>query len=67
MIKKIKVTGMHCASCATGIETFLRSQEGIENAQVDFEENQLKIEYTGEAELDEAWKKIEDRGYAVEQ
>jgi len=56
---------MHCASCAAGIETLLRSQGGIENAQVDFEEKQLKIEYTKEADLDKAWKKIEDMGYEV--
>ncbi|MFB6158634.1 MAG: heavy-metal-associated domain-containing protein [Candidatus Nanohalobium sp.] len=66
MEKTAKVTGMHCASCAAGIETFLKSQKGIEDAEVEYSEKQLKIEYNEDAELEKIWKQITEMGYEVE-
>jgi copper chaperone CopZ len=66
MIKTREVQNMHCSSCAEGIESLLRSQEGIKTAKVDYETGKLRIEHTEEAELDEIWKMIEEMGYEVE-
>lgn len=67
MMKTVSIFGMHCASCASGIETFLRSQDGIEMATVDFDENEARIRHTDDVDLDAVWGQIEDMGYSVEQ
>lgn len=66
MMERVAVSGMHCASCAAGIETFLKSQDGVEAAAVDFEEGEARIRHTGDADLDRLWSHIEDMGYEVE-
>lgn len=46
MIKKsYKVEGMHCASCAASVESMLGAQQGIENAQVNFADESVLVEY----------------------
>ncbi len=40
-----KVEGMHCASCAKSVETMLTSQEGVEQAKVNFADESVLVEY----------------------
>jgi len=61
----VTISGMHCASCASGIETFLRSQDGVEMANVDFEDKKARIRHTDDADLNALWDQIEDMGYNV--
>lgn len=60
------VTGMQCASCASGIELFLRSQNEIQHADVDYDADQLTIEHSSELDLDAVWQRIQNMGYDVE-
>lgn len=62
----VAVKGMHCASCAAGIETFLNSQDGVENAEVDFNESEARLVVTDNADMDGILAKIEEMGYEVE-
>ncbi len=63
---EIKVSGMHCASCALNVEKSLKDLEGVEDAQVNIGTEKATVEYDPEklklAELENA---IEDAGYGV--
>lgn len=65
MEKKFKIAGMHCASCASGIQTFLRTQEGVESAEVDFETETATIEFTEDADLEGIKEQVEQMGYKL--
>lgn len=49
-MKKIKfnVEGMHCASCAQGIEFLLESKKGVKEIRVDYNTKTAKIEFDKE-------------------
>ena len=50
MIKRsYKVEGMHCASCASSVESMLGSLEGVGNAQVNFADESVLVEYDDQA------------------
>lgn len=61
--KKItfSIEGMHCGSCAAGIQMLLQSTEGIINASADYSKK------TGEVEFDEEKIKLEDIVKAVQE
>ncbi len=67
-IKKanIRISGMHCASCALNVENSLKGLEGVEEAQVNIGTEKATVEYDPEklklAELENA---IENAGYGV--
>ena len=42
---KIKITGMHCHSCAIAIETEIMALKGIEKTSVDQAKNLARVEY----------------------
>ena len=46
-MKKIilKISGMHCASCAANIENALKKEEGIKSANVNFASEKLYLEF----------------------
>ena len=45
-VKKIfPVTGMSCASCALSVESMLKSQNGVNNASVNFASSSVWVEY----------------------
>jgi P-type Cu+ transporter len=62
----IKISGMHCASCALNVENSLNNLEGVEEAQVNIGTEKATVEYNPEklklAELENA---IENAGYGV--
>ncbi len=65
---ELKITGMHCASCAVNIEKTLESTEGVENVSVNFASEVATISYDPEKITVEDIKKIiSELGYeAVE-
>lgn len=65
-METVSVSGMSCASCASGIETFLRSQDGVEMADVDFDAGEARIRYTDAVDVDRLWSHIEEMGYEVD-
>ena len=43
--KEFIIKGMHCASCAASIDSFLRIQEGIENLSVNLQTHNLQLTF----------------------
>jgi Cu2+-exporting ATPase len=43
--QSFKVAGMTCASCAVSLETYLRPQQGVISAQVNYPNQSIAIEY----------------------
>lgn len=48
---KIKVSGMHCASCALSIDDELEAIDGVKRASTSFPRRRTKLEYD-EAKVD---------------
>ena len=51
---RIKIEGMHCGACATGIQMLVSQMEGVSSISVDYNQK------TGELEFDETKVKKED-------
>jgi P-type Cu+ transporter len=63
---EIKISGMHCASCALNIEKSLQGLEGVEEAQVNFGTEKATVEYDPDkVELQDLERSVEDVGFAV--
>lgn len=62
--KVLKISGMHCASCAALIETTLKKTEGVKTANVNFATEKLYLEFDPiEISIARIKKIIEDLGY----
>lgn len=63
---EIKISGMHCVSCALNVENSLKGLEGVEKAQVNIGTEKATVEYDPEklklAELENA---VENAGFSV--
>ena len=60
----LKIGGMSCSACSTGLEKFLNKQEGIKNATVNLIMNNASIEYDDEKlNLENIEKFIEKAGF----
>ena len=65
-IKKINldIQGMHCKSCASGIQMVLQSTDGVLNAQASYDAKKGEVEFDGEkTNLDTILKAIDQLGY----
>ena len=63
---EIKISGMHCASCALNVEKSLQGLEGVEDAQVNFGTEKATVEYhPDKVELRDLEKSVEDVGFVV--
>ena len=60
------VTGLHCASCATKTETFVKGLQGVKTASVNYADSSMKVEFLPEdispAEMKQA---IRELGYDI--
>lgn len=64
--KKIKIEGMHCASCASIIDKNLRKADGIIDANVNFATSLASIDFNeSKINLAKIKKIINDSGYQV--
>jgi len=63
---EIKISGMHCASCALNVEKSLQGLEGVGEAQVNFGTEKATVEYDPDKlKLQDLEKTVEDAGYGV--
>ncbi|EKQ54790.1 MAG: copper/silver-translocating P-type ATPase [Methanobacterium sp. Maddingley MBC34] len=63
---EIKISGMHCASCALNIEKSLQGLEGVEEAQVNFGTEKATVEYDPDkVELQDLERSVKDVGFTV--
>jgi Cu2+-exporting ATPase len=65
MIKRsYKVEGMHCASCASSVESMLGAMEGVEQAQVNFADESVLVQYDeGSVSPDQLKNSVQQIGY----
>ena len=65
----LKISGMHCASCAVNIENNLKKEKGIKSANVNFASEKLYLEFNSiEINIAKVKKIIEKLGYkAIEE
>ncbi|NYB52934.1 MAG: copper-translocating P-type ATPase [Methanobacteriaceae archaeon] len=63
---ELKISGMHCASCALNLEKSLKEVEGVEDAQVNFGTEKATVNYNPEIiKLPELEKTVKDTGFEV--
>ena len=63
----LKIKGMHCTGCSTRLEKVLNNQEGVEKAEVSFEDGKAEIKYDeNQIKLEEIKETIEDAGFEAE-
>ena len=68
MNKNIKIQGMSCAGCAKRLQDEMSLQKGITNANVNFANETLYIEYDAELNMNDLFKTIEKLGFkAIEE
>jgi Cu+-exporting ATPase len=63
---ELKITGMHCATCAVTIEESLGKLREVEKAQVNFATDSARVEFDpGKVSLREIEKAVKEAGYDV--
>jgi copper chaperone CopZ len=62
--KSFDIEGMHCNSCASGIQMVLQGTDGVLNASANYESKKGEVEYDEEkTNLENIVKAIEQLGY----
>ena len=60
----LKIDGMTCSACSSGLEKYLNKQEGIKQASVNLIMNNANIEYDDEKlSLEQVEKFVEKAGF----
>ncbi|MGB1268400.1 MAG: heavy metal translocating P-type ATPase [Flavobacteriaceae bacterium] len=66
MKKQYKITGMTCASCAMSIESYLKSQKGVNHVSVNYPNQSLTIDYdVNLVSIEEISQKVKEIGYTL--
>lgn len=64
MEKTIKITGMHCASCAALVTDAINEVKGAKVAEpIDYKAGQARVNYDSEATLGKVKEAIRKEGY----
>lgn len=62
--RAFNIEGMHCASCAAGIQMVLQSTDGVLNAAASYDTKKGEVEFDEEkTNIDTILKAIEQLGY----
>ena len=60
----LDIEGMHCGSCATGIQMLLSTKEGVKESSVDYNAKKGEVEFdTEKITSDDILKAVEELGY----
>lgn len=63
---QLNIEGMHCGSCAIGIQMLLQNTEGVINSSADYEAKSGEVEYDEDkVSLDKIIEVIKELGYAA--
>lgn len=63
---ELKIEGMHCGSCAVGIQMLLSQMEGVSAVEVSYENKKGTVEFdSAKVTKSEIVKAIEELGYKV--
>lgn len=67
MKAKLKITGMHCTSCAMNIDMDLEDMEGVKNVKTSYARQECEIEFDNEkVSIEEVRITIKKTGYQAE-
>ena len=65
---KLKIEGMHCGACATGIQMLLTTTDGVQSASVSYDAKEGEVEFDEtKVKLDDVLKSIKELGYTATQ
>jgi P-type Cu2+ transporter len=66
ILKTYPVTGLHCASCASRTESFVKSLPGIKSASVNYADTSIRVEFSPEEISPSEMKKaVQSIGYDI--
>lgn len=66
ILKTYPVTGLHCASCASRTESFVKSLPGIKSASVNYADTSIRVEFSPEEISPSDMKKaVQSIGYDI--
>lgn len=61
---QLKIEGMHCNACATGIDMLLSSKDGVLETSTDYSLKESQVEFDDtKIKIDDIKKTIEELGY----
>lgn len=63
--RKVKIGGMTCAACATGLERLIKKEEKVKFVQVNFATETMDIEYKESLDFSSVEEKIKSLGFFV--
>jgi Cu+-exporting ATPase len=64
--KQFDVGGMHCGSCAAGIQMVLSTQDGIKNAAVSWDTKSGEVEFDdSKVTVEQIQKAVSELGYSA--
>ncbi|MBI4080222.1 MAG: cation transporter [Candidatus Levybacteria bacterium] len=69
MAKKavLKITGMHCASCAMNIDGDLEDLvKGVKSAKTSYAKQECEVEFEEEVKIEQIITQIKETGYQAE-
>lgn len=62
----LKIEGMHCGACATGIEMLLANKKGVSKIKIDYDQKTGELEFEPEKiKLADILKSIQELGYTA--
>ncbi len=62
--EKLKISGMHCTSCAMNIDFDLEDLDGVSSAKTNYAREETEVEFDPEKlQLEEILKQIQKTGY----
>lgn len=65
--KKLKITGMHCTSCAMNIDFDLEDLDGVKSVKTNYAKQESEVEFDEEKLSEkEIFQQIEKTGYQAE-
>ena len=63
---ELKIEGMHCGACATGIQMLVSQMEGVKSVFVDYQGKKGTVEFDSEkVTKDQILKEIAGLGYSA--
>lgn len=64
---KLKISGMHCASCAMSIDGDLEETVGVKSAKTSYARQECEVEFEEEVvKIEQIVKTIENAGYSTQ-
>src|SRR3989338_9490892 len=61
----LKISGMHCASCATILTKALQKVDGVKSAQVNYGTEKATVEHDEKAKLEQLISAVKNKGYTA--